>query len=115
VFGLLLLTFFVSVFKSTLLNRWLTNRYVTAIGGACYSLYLLHYAVIFMTMTATRSLTLPWFPATFLLQYAISIVAVLVIGMLFFRWCERPFMQPDWPQEFWLSIRRSVSRARASG
>ena len=90
-FDLFLLVFMVSVFRGVWLNQTLRNRYITAIGGACYSLYLLHYAVIFAIMTLTSRLVLPWFPVNLGLQFALSLFAVLVIGMLFFRWCERPF------------------------
>ncbi|MFN8619374.1 MAG: acyltransferase [Chloroflexota bacterium] len=114
-FDVMLLVFMISVFRSVTVNRVLTNRWVTAVGGACYSLYLLHYAVIFMVMTVTGRVVLPWLPATWLLQFGISLVAVLVIGMLFFRWCERPFMRPTWPAEARDSMRRSMQRVRAIG
>ena len=113
-FDLLLLTFLVSVFKGALLHRVLTLSWVTAIGGACYSLYLLHFATLFVALSAFDRIVLPSFPATFAVQAVIGIGAVLVVGMTFFRLFERPFMRPSWPQDVGARFRATVARVRAA-
>ena len=35
-----------AAFRGTFFNRFFSNRWITAIGGMCYSIYLLHYEVI---------------------------------------------------------------------
>ena len=113
-FDLLLLTFFVAVFKGTLLHRFLTLSWVTAIGGACYSLYLLHFATLFVALSAFDRIVLPSFPATFAVQAVIGIAAVLIVGMTFFRYLERPFMRPTWPHEVAVQVRDRMARGRAA-
>jgi peptidoglycan/LPS O-acetylase OafA/YrhL len=113
-FDLLLLLFLVSVFKGVALNRVLTTSWITAIGGACYSLYLLHYATLFVALSAFDWIVLPSFPATFAIQAVIGLGAVLLVGMTFFRFFERPFMRPTWPQEAAEQVRTTVERVRTA-
>jgi peptidoglycan/LPS O-acetylase OafA/YrhL len=113
-FDLLLLAFFVAVFKGRLLHRFLTASWVTAIGGACYSLYLLHFATLFVAMRALDWLVLPSFPATFVVHAVIGSGTVLIVCMTFFRYIERPFMQRTWPQDVAVRIRERLGRGPAA-
>jgi peptidoglycan/LPS O-acetylase OafA/YrhL len=113
-FDLLLLAFFVAVFNGRLLHRFLTASWVTAIGGACYSLYLLHFATLFVAMRALDWLVLPSFPATFVVHAVIGSGTVLIVCMTFFRYIERPFMQRTWPQDVAVRIRERLGRGPAA-
>ena len=65
------------------------------IGGMCYSIYLLHFAII----AAAGSMLLKWTTIAYNPVYCIPffiffIFLVLVISALYFVLAERPFMKP---------------------
>jgi peptidoglycan/LPS O-acetylase OafA/YrhL len=78
-------------------NRLVINQWLATIGGMCYSIYLLHNYVIaaagFVTEPLGQSAT---FTVRLLVQIALMSPIVLVVGALYFRLVERPFMNPDW-------------------
>jgi peptidoglycan/LPS O-acetylase OafA/YrhL len=89
----------VAAFKGTLAFRVLGNRWVTIIGGMCYTIYMYH--LLLMSFL----IRLPIFPHTHilwldLLLYLVimSLVIVPVCAVLFVV-AERPFMRRDWPRK----------------
>ena len=64
----------------------------------CYSIYLLHFAVISLVYRHTQSLTITrLFWLNLLLQSLIVGTVTLMIFALFFIGIEKPCMQKDWP------------------
>ncbi|MFF5381664.1 acyltransferase family protein [Pedobacter suwonensis] len=93
-----LFVFFIAAFKGNLINRLITNRWVMAIGGMCYTIYLIHlpFAEFFIRLskyvTFTRDYTI-----NLLLQLALFLPVVLALSAVFFLCFEKPFMDKDWP------------------
>lgn len=77
--------------------KFLTLPFFTTIGGMCYSIYLLHYAVISAVGNPmlSQSLALPLFVKT-ILYFCILLCSVLFISGIFFLLIERPCMKKGW-------------------
>ena len=94
----LALALYVSAFRSVFANAVITNRWLTTIGGMCYSIYLLHFAAISLVYRHTQSLMITHlFWLNLLLQFLIVGAVTLMISALFFIGIEKPCMQKDWP------------------
>jgi peptidoglycan/LPS O-acetylase OafA/YrhL len=87
-----------------LLHTLLTNKtieklfslkLIATIGGMCYSIYLLHFAIIsfagqFLIKSGINLNQYPFIP----LYYLLFIILVLVISSIYFLLIEKPFMRP---------------------
>ena len=110
----LILIVYCAAFCGRLTNRFFCNGWITAIGGLCYSIYLIHYEVI--SAVARRSKTfgthLPN-PVYLVVQVVgVGVVIVAVCGMYFII-LEKPCMRRDWPQRLWQRVRALLpERAR---
>jgi len=112
-FPLLVLLLYVAAFRGRLMNWFLSNPWITAIGGMCYSIYLLHYEVISAVGRFTRRVSegLPYW-----MHLSIQIVlvgaGVLVVCGLYFVLLEKPCMRRDWPQRLRARVTAGLSPAR---
>ncbi len=98
-----------SAFRATWLNRLLTLPWITAIGGMCYTIYLIHLPIIEALIKFTSRLY--WtniFTLNVLLQAAILVPVVMGFSMIFFLLIEKPCMYKDWPTRLrnWIANRR---------
>ena len=91
-----------AAFRGRLVNRFFSNRWIAAIGGMCYSIYLLHYEVISAVGRLTRRLgeTAPYW-IYLSLQLMLIGAAIVVICGVYFVVIEKPCMRRDWPQRLW--------------
>jgi len=106
-----------AAFRGRFANRFFSNRWITAIGGMCYSIYLLHYEVISAVGRVTRRLgeRAPYWIYLFV-QFAIVGGAIVAICGAYFVIIEKPCMRRDWPQRLWNYGQRTVfARARLAG
>jgi peptidoglycan/LPS O-acetylase OafA/YrhL len=72
--------------------------WVSLIGGACYSIYLTHLQIIqMMTVGLHRFLHISSAPGQLIANFSVQLPAVLAAGLLFYAFCERPFMVVGWP------------------
>ena len=95
----LIVLLYIAAFQGTIIRRFLTNPWITTIGGMCYSIYLLHnYAIAPLGMITERISSTAPFGLRLLIQFLVMAPAVLVITALYFRFIERPCMRPDWPR-----------------
>jgi peptidoglycan/LPS O-acetylase OafA/YrhL len=102
---------FAGIFKGRLLNKIFTNKWITIIGGMCYSIYLLHYAVTYFIMqTFTKNLFSYNYNFDMLIQSIIIIPFILIISAIFFVLLERPFMDINWPNRMKRFFQKSYSR-----
>lgn len=102
----LALALYVSVFRSVLANAVLTNRWLTTIGGMCYSIYLLHFPIISLVYRHTQSLMITrLFWPNLLLQFLIVGPVAVMISALFFIAVEKPCMRKDWPAHLLARLR----------
>lgn len=96
VFNIAILLLFTSVFKGKLLNFIFTRQFIYTIGGMCYSIYLIHYVILHLTVPRTLVLTSGMdYKLQLLVQSVIHVPIVLVISIIFFVLFERPFMDKD--------------------
>jgi peptidoglycan/LPS O-acetylase OafA/YrhL len=99
IFPALVFTLYYAAFRGRWINRFFCNRWITAVGGMCYSIYLIHYEVISavgrFTKTMGAQLTSPAF---LVLQFVLVGSAIVVICGVYFLVLEKPCMRPDWPQ-----------------
>lgn len=89
-----------------LMHTILTNPYMrkpfsyailTIIGGMCYSIYLLHFAIIsFIGKILLRSGEYVTNKGYFIPLYILFIIIILLISSLYFLFIEKPFMKPKW-------------------
>ncbi|WP_219224840.1 acyltransferase family protein [Pedobacter antarcticus] len=101
-----LFVFFVSAFNSYWINSFLKNRWIMVIGGMCYTIYLIHLPFAeFVSPIMKHLVVFNSYTASLLLQLAIFVPVVLVVSAFFYRWTERPFMDKDWPEKFYLKLR----------
>jgi len=91
-----------AAFRGRLANRFFSNRWIAAIGGMCYSIYLLHYEVISAVGRLTRRLgeTAPYW-IYLSVQLLLVGAAIVVMCGVYFVAIEKPCMRRDWPQRLW--------------
>jgi peptidoglycan/LPS O-acetylase OafA/YrhL len=111
--GLLPAIFFgcAGVIRGRLWRRLLSNGWITAVGGMCYTIYLYHHAFIHVLYPTSRWLTVGrslW--ANVLLQLVLFGVFVLPLITILYLLFERPFMRRDWFQRFARWVRPSAVR-----
>jgi peptidoglycan/LPS O-acetylase OafA/YrhL len=102
VFPFLTFLLYCGVFRSIYFREILSNPYLTAVGGMCYSIYLLHYPIISFVGRFTSRITLgDSFAINLLFQIALISVFILGISAVYFLLIEKPCMYRDWPQRLW--------------
>ena len=98
--SLLLIT---SVFKGKMTNYFFTRKIIYTIGGMCYTIYLLHYALLhILTLISAKYISPELIEGLgYNIFYGISIFIytpiILIISIVFFRYFEKPFMNKKWP------------------
>jgi len=72
VFPYTLLLLYCAAYRGPITNSFLTNRWITSIGGMCYSIYLIHYEVISLIGRFTKRVAKgqPWW-AYLMIQLAL--------------------------------------------
>ncbi len=101
-FDVVPLVMFIALLAS-LRSRWIIRAlrypFITVIGGACYSIYLVHLTMMDIVFHWTWRLahhhTTPQY--YYLGQAVVLIPLSLLVGMLFYIVIERPCMDPKWP------------------
>jgi peptidoglycan/LPS O-acetylase OafA/YrhL len=93
-------------------SSWLFSRpLVTVIGGMCYSIYLIHFRLLWVTgRFAKRFLWGSSFIERLAIEVLISIPAILLVTIIFFALFERPCMDPAWPTRAVLRLRSWFGR-----
>lgn len=89
--------------RSVLFRRLVSTSWVAVLGGMCYSIYLLHFALIAVFFKLTRHAISPKvdFLGNYLIQWVLMGVPVLLLCTLFYVLVERPCMDPQWPSKLW--------------
>jgi peptidoglycan/LPS O-acetylase OafA/YrhL len=102
---------FTSIFKGRLLNKIFTNEWIIIIGGMCYSIYLLHYAITyFIIQTFMKNIFSYNYLIDIFIQSIIIIPFILIISAIFFVFLERPFMDINWPRSLKNFFQRFYTR-----
>jgi len=97
----LVVVLYMAAFRGPLTGRILRNRWLTTIGGMCYSIYLLHYPLMLLIARALHPASaLAWAGSAVVL-----VAATLAAGVTFFALVERPCMEPHWPSKLIARLR----------
>ena len=96
----------ITAFKGIIFNWFYTRPWVYVIGGMCYSIYLIHYAFLHLTVKWTKVLWIEGlnYVGNLGIQVMVGVPLVLFVSAVFFRYFERPFMDKDWWAKFKLKI-----------
>ena len=95
-----------SVFRGVLLKTLMSLAWITAIGGMCYTIYLLHVPLIYLWGHATKKLLTRNHPLINTgIQFLLLPLPVLAICSLFFLAIEKPCMNKHWPQDVMCRVR----------
>lgn len=79
---------FLSIFKSKIFNKLFCKNIFVIVGGMCYSIYLLHYAIIHISHIFLKFLG----TENYIFVNSISIFILMFISSIFYIYVEKPFM-----------------------
>ena len=106
------LVLYVAVFRGELVRRAFTASPIATIGGMCYSIYLIHFQVIWVAAALTTRVTLTHdFGVNLLLQTVLTGIPVLVASAIFFLLVEKPCMRKDWPSRLAAALSSRISHS----
>ena len=88
------------------LAKFCAAPWISLIGGACYSIYLLHLQIVQMVFVVAAKLApgLP-FPGVAAL-FVVAAAAAFTLGLVYYVQIERRFMARDWPAQLVAFLRR---------
>jgi peptidoglycan/LPS O-acetylase OafA/YrhL len=79
-------------------SKFLAAAAVSVIGGACYSIYLIHVPIIQAWSELVKRVVQPASLVESWLLMLPAIPLALAAGLVFFALIEQPTMKPDWPR-----------------
>ncbi len=87
--------------------------WISLIGGACYSIYLVHIQIVqtIFVFTAKAAPHLPDIGVAAL--FPLSALAAIIVGLTYYVQIERRFMAPDWPQTLYAGAKRLLRKRRS--
>ncbi len=95
-----ILLLFMAAARGTWSKTFLGLPWIALIGGACYSIYLVHLVVIhagaqaLSKFVAFGSLAEAW-----VISWVVLVPVTLTVGLFFYALVERPCMDPRWPEK----------------
>lgn len=98
-FDIGVLGFFMAVFRGGIFNYIFTREFIVVVGGMCYTIYLLHYPVLFIIMKGMSVLALNNFLLSITVNFVAAIIGLLVVSAIFFKLIEQPCMDKNWPTQ----------------
>jgi len=111
-FPALLFALYWAAFQGRWINRAVRNPWITAVGGMCYSIYLIHYEVISAVGRFTKAVGthLPS-PIYLMMQFVLVGSCIVIVCGLYFVALEKPCMRRDWPQRLWERAKAACHRS----
>lgn len=113
VFILALFTTLYGSFRSVRINAMLRNPWITALGGMCYSIYLIHLPFTEFFVIVLKKI---WPTGSFLSNYGFGLIfylpVLLVVCSSFFLLVEKPCMNPRWPSDLRKWVSGKISSVR---
>lgn len=100
----------ISAFKGKLFNWFYTRPIIYIVGGMCYSIYLIHYAFLHLSVKFTKYLIIDsWsYPQNLVIQVIVNLVLVLLVSGAFFILVEKPTMDKNWPRKVLNKFKKAV-------
>ena len=100
-----------ATFRAGWCRKLLSLPMVTAIGGMCYSIYLVHFQLISLLGRITKDLPFSnVFWQNLLIQGIVIGLPVLLLSSFFFILVEKPCMNKNWPQELYRRVAALAGR-----
>ncbi|HSZ71499.1 MAG TPA: acyltransferase [Cytophagaceae bacterium] len=98
--------FILASFASKIWYKFLQLKWITIIGGMCYSLYILHHPItaFFVNRFHTDSLLTTSVSTDYILRLCITLLFVMVCCAIFFVLIERPTMRKDWYKRMYSTL-----------
>jgi peptidoglycan/LPS O-acetylase OafA/YrhL len=98
-----------AAFRGSCSRRIFSNRFITVIGGMCYSIYLIHYEVISAVGRFTRGIAegCPYW-LYLLVQSALIGISILLVCGFYFVLLEKPCMRRNWPRRVWTYLQGAL-------
>jgi len=101
--------------RSKGLRSFFANQWIAALGGMCYSIYLLHQQLISALFKQTRRLMIFHDSlADFLAQIVVTLIPAIALCSLYYLLVEQPCMDPAWPSKLWQRLSGSALRVRTA-
>lgn len=96
----LILLFYYIVLNTQFWQKVFRIKWISVIGGMCYSIYLLHYALIsFLIRRASTLSSTNDYTTNILLQILILLPIILLVCSIYFLLIEKPCMNINWPMQ----------------
>jgi peptidoglycan/LPS O-acetylase OafA/YrhL len=106
---------FMAAFRGRVSSRILSFRWITNIGGMCYTIYLFHWIIISSCGRVTKPLHFGHsFQGYYLLQAVLVLPWVFAVCALYFVLIERPCMDRRWPSKLIKFMRSTLEKRRRS-
>ncbi len=110
-FAPIALVLFCAAFRGRLTNFFVTRRWVTVVGGMCYTIYLIHFQLLSAFEKALRGVSFTdSFTVNMVLHLLLFIPLMLAASAAFFLLVEKPCMRRDWPRRLWRRLRALKTR-----
>jgi peptidoglycan/LPS O-acetylase OafA/YrhL len=97
-FPFLILLVYVSAFRGVLFRSIFRNSFVTAVGGMCYTIYLMHYQLIQLVVRKAPPAGAGGRVLAVAIEALLYLFALAVVSCVYFLAIERPCMKKDWPR-----------------
>ncbi len=108
VFFFALCTLIISGFRGKILGNFFSKPWIVALGGMCYSIYLIHLPLLELLIIFSRNIHLTHsYLINFFIQSAILLPIIALISIIAYLLLERPFMDKTWPSRFWKFLKNS--------
>ncbi len=89
-----------AAFRGRSLTQWMSLAWPTAIGGMCYTIYLLHVPLIYLFgRVATRAMVFTDPALNAVIGLLLLPLPVVVSSSIFFLAVEKPCMNKQWPRD----------------
>ena len=86
-------------FYGKICSLLLGNRWITTIGGMCYTIYLYHWLMLAVLGRATGLFRTHILWLDFILQFVVLAPIIIMVSAVLFILFERPFMDRNWPSK----------------
>ncbi len=96
-----------STFRSVLVNKFFRNKWITAIGGMCYTIYLFHLglAEFFVGKSYSLFAVTQYFFVNYLIGLLIFLPFLFIVCTSLFLAVEKPCMDPQWASKLRARLR----------
>jgi len=103
--------FVLFVLGSKYLSSFFGNPWIAALGGMCYTYYLYHSSLLFLSTKVCKLLfrKLEYFQAYLTLVFFGGFLTIFACTLLFIFF-ERPFMHREWPSNFYFFLKRLFTK-----